>query len=105
MTEVVGSKSPQAAALFAYRIDEKRRHKQADGNTDGNLDHLRSNVEAYGVGAVRAILFVVNNVQITILLLRKKLTESISPPRMREEAVCRAVVIAPLAAREPGTWT
>ena len=56
----VGSQGPQAAALLAHRIDEERGHKEADGDADGDLDHLRGNVEADGVEAVRIVLVIVS---------------------------------------------
>lgn len=58
-----GSESPQATALLAQRVDQERGHEETNGDTDGDLYHLRGNVEADGVEAVRGVLVLVSKEQ------------------------------------------
>lgn len=43
---------PQATASFTHWIDQKCRHEQANGDTDGDLNHGSCDVENNGVQTI-----------------------------------------------------
>ena len=51
---------PKTASLLAHRVDKKCSHEQTDGDTDGNLDHGRCDVEDDRVQTVGGCLLAIN---------------------------------------------
>lgn len=50
---------PETTSLFAHGVDKKCCHEQADGDTDGDLNHGGCDIEDDGVQTIRGCLSIV----------------------------------------------